>query len=41
MRIAAGCVRPRKVISMDILFLGLTLGFFALTFGLVKLCEKV
>jgi len=26
---------------MDILFLGLLLGFFALTAGLVRLCEKV
>jgi hypothetical protein len=30
-----------QVRSMDILFLGITLVFFALTVGLVRLCEKV
>jgi hypothetical protein len=27
--------------SVDLLFLGLLIGFFALTAGLVRLCEKV
>jgi hypothetical protein len=27
--------------AMDLLFLGLLVGFFALTVGLVRLCEKV
>ena len=27
--------------SMDLIFLGVLFGFFALTAGLVRLCEKV
>lgn len=30
-----------KVTTMDVLFIGLLFGFFALTLGLVKLGEKV
>ncbi len=30
-----------RVTTMDVLFIGLLLGFFALTLGLVKLGEKV
>jgi hypothetical protein len=29
------------VVLMDALFVGLSLGFFALTWALVKLCERV
>jgi hypothetical protein len=29
------------VVLMDVLYVGLSLGFFALTWGLVKLCERV
>jgi len=28
-------------VLMDVLYVGLSLGFFALTWGLVKLCERV
>jgi hypothetical protein len=27
--------------AMDLVYLGLAIGFFALTWGLVKLCERV
>jgi hypothetical protein len=29
------------VVLMDVLYVGLSLGFFALTWALVKLCERV
>ena len=29
------------VVLMDMLYVGLSLGFFALTWALVKLCERV
>ncbi len=29
------------IVLMDMLYVGLSLGFFALTWALVKLCERV
>jgi hypothetical protein len=31
----------RRCVMGDVLFLGLTVGFFVLTWALVKLCERV
>jgi hypothetical protein len=33
--------QPEPPMAMDIVYLGLTAALFALTFGLIQLCERV
>jgi hypothetical protein len=32
---------PRRCVMADVWYLGLTVGFFALTWAFLKLCERV
>jgi hypothetical protein len=41
LRPAAGSPRPWRCVMGDMLYLGITVGFFLLTWAFVRLCERV
>ena len=32
---------PREEVAMDLVFVGVAIGFFALTWGFARLCERL
>jgi hypothetical protein len=38
---AAGRRGPREELVMDFVFVGIAIGFFALTIGFARLCERL